>query len=66
MGAKVIGVKCVFKTKFNEKGEIDKFKARLIAKGYHQTHGVNFYEVFALVARWDIIRVIKRVGIYFS
>ena len=33
-GAKKIGVKWVFKTKFNEKDEVDKFKARLVAKGY--------------------------------
>lgn len=57
-GAKVIGVKWIFKTKFNKKGEIDKFKARLVAKGYYQKHGVDFYEVFAPVARWDTIRSI--------
>ncbi|CAA7040776.1 unnamed protein product [Microthlaspi erraticum] len=57
-GAKVIGVKWVFKTKFNERGDIDKFKARLVAKGYHQKHGVDFHEVFAPVARWDTIRSI--------
>ncbi|WZZ37877.1 hypothetical protein YC2023_034136 [Brassica napus] len=56
--AKVIGVKWVFKTKFNEKGEIEKFKARLVAKGYHQTQGVDFHEVFAPVARWDTIRTL--------
>lgn len=39
-GAKVIGVKWIFKTKFNEKGDVDKFKARLVAKGYHQREGV--------------------------
>ncbi|CAA7016056.1 unnamed protein product [Microthlaspi erraticum] len=58
LGAKVIGVKWVFKTKFNERGEIDKFKARLVAKGYHQKHGIDFHEVFAPVARWDTIRSI--------
>jgi len=57
-GAKVIGVKWIFKTKFNEKGDIDKFKARLVAKGFHQTHGIDFHEVFAPVARWDTIRLI--------
>jgi len=57
-GAKVIGVKWIFKTKLNEKGEVEKFKARLVAKGYHQEHGVDFYEVFAPVARWDTIRMI--------
>lgn len=57
-GAKVIGLKWIFKTKFNEKGEVDKFKARLVAKGYHQRPGVDFYEVFAPVAKWDTIRLI--------
>jgi len=32
--AKKTGVKMVFKTKLNEKWEVDKCKARLIAKGY--------------------------------
>lgn len=57
-GAKTVGVKWVYKTKLNEKGEVDKFKARLVAKGFHQTHGIDFYEVFAPVARWDTIRLI--------
>lgn len=56
--AKVIGVKWIFKTKYNEKGEVDKFKARLVAKGYHQRLGVDFHEVFAPVARWDTIRTL--------
>jgi len=33
-GVKKIRVKWVYKTKLNEKGEVDKFKARLVAKGY--------------------------------
>lgn len=57
-GAKIVGVKLVYKTKFNEKGEVDEFKARLVAKGFLQTHGIDFHEVFAPVARWDTIRVI--------
>lgn len=56
--AKIIGVKWVLKTKFNEKGEVNKFKTRLVVKGYHQRHGVNFHEVFAPVSRWDTIRLI--------
>lgn len=61
-GSKVIGVKWVFKTKLNEKGAVDKHKARLVAKGFHQTHGVDFYEVFAPVARWDTIRLLLSVA----
>lgn len=61
-GAKVIGVKWIFKTKLNEIGEIDKFKAKLVAKGYHQKHGVDFHKVFAPVARWDTIRLILAIA----
>ncbi|KAK2452968.1 putative mitochondrial protein [Trifolium repens] len=57
-GCKSIGVKWVYKTKYNEKGDIDKYKARLVAKGYTQRHGIDFNEVFAPVARWDTIRSI--------
>lgn len=49
-GQKAIGVKWIFKTKLNEKGEIDKHKARLVAKGYKQEYGVDYKEVFAPVA----------------
>lgn len=57
-GAKRIGVKWIFKTKYNEKGEVENHKARLVAKGYSQQWGVDFTEVFAPVARWDTIRTI--------
>jgi hypothetical protein len=53
-----IGVKWIYKTKLNEKGEVDKYKARLIAKGYAQQHGIDYTEVFAPVARWDTIRMV--------
>lgn len=57
-GGKVIGVKWVYKTKLNEHGDVDKYKARLVVKGYSQQYGVDYAEVFAPVARLDTIRVI--------
>ncbi|RDX88117.1 hypothetical protein CR513_30327, partial [Mucuna pruriens] len=56
-GAKTIEVKWIYKTKLNELGEVDKYKARLVAKGYSQQHGIDFSEVFAPVARMDILDV---------
>ena len=57
-GAKTVGVKWVYKTKLNEHGEIDKYKAHLVAKGYTQQYGVDYMEVFAPVARMDTIRLV--------
>lgn len=60
---KKIGVKWVFKTKLNEKGEIKKYKARVRAKGYAQKLGIDYNEVFAHVARWDTIRAILAIDV---
>ena len=57
-GVKIIGVKWVFKMKLNENGKVDKYKARLVVKGYSQPYGVDYVEVFAPVARLDTIRVV--------
>jgi len=47
-GMKLVGVKWIYKTKLNENGEIDKYKARLMVKGYAHQYGVDYTEVFAL------------------
>ena len=60
--AKTIGVKWVFKTKLNEDGQVDKYKARLVVKGYAQKEGIDYDEVFAPVARWDTIRIMLAVA----
>lgn len=54
-GQKSIGVKWVYKTKLKEKGDVQKYKARFVAKGYKQEFGIDYSEVFAPVARHDTI-----------
>lgn len=62
-GAKKIGVKWIYKTELNEQGEVSKHKARLVAKGYSQCKGIDYSEVYAPVARMDIMRMIIALGL---
>lgn len=41
-GKETIGLKWIFKIKYNEDDSIKKYKARFVAKGYSQLLGVDF------------------------
>jgi len=42
----------------NSDGSVNKYKARLVVKGYAQMFGVDFFETFTPVARMDTIRML--------
>ncbi|GJT56920.1 putative ribonuclease H-like domain-containing protein [Tanacetum coccineum] len=53
---RAIGTKWVFRNKKDERGIMIKNKARLVAQGYTQEEGIDYDEVFALVAKIEAIR----------
>jgi len=55
---KILTNRWVFKTKTNKNGEIEKYKARLVARGHTQELGIDYEEVFAPVARYEAIRTL--------
>nr|GFA00271.1 ribonuclease H-like domain, reverse transcriptase, RNA-dependent DNA polymerase [Tanacetum cinerariifolium] len=56
-GVRPIGTKWVLKNKKDERGIVIKNKARLVAQGHTHEEGIDYDEVFALVARIEAIRL---------
>nr|GEY65047.1 putative ribonuclease H-like domain-containing protein [Tanacetum cinerariifolium] len=56
-GKRAIGTKWVFRNKKDERDIVVRNKARLVAQGYTQEEGIDYEEVFALVARIEAIRL---------
>ena len=52
------GCKWVYRVKYNADGSILKYKAQLVAKGFHQTPGVDYEETFIPVIKAPTICVI--------
>jgi hypothetical protein len=54
----VVGTKWVFHNKQDEHEVVTRNKARLVAKCYSQVEGLDFDEIFALVARLESIHIL--------
>ena len=61
-GVNVVDSKWVFQLKKDAKGNIVKWKARLVARGFTQVQGVDYFETFAPVARLASIRFILAIA----
>ncbi|CAL1388160.1 unnamed protein product [Linum trigynum] len=56
-GCKVLGNKWVLKTKRKPDGAIERFRARLVVKGYRQRENIDFFDTYSPVSRITSIRV---------
>ncbi|XP_047342815.1 uncharacterized mitochondrial protein AtMg00820-like [Impatiens glandulifera] len=59
----LVGCKWVFKLKHKVDRSIDRHKAHLVAKGFHQQQGIDYEETFSLMEKPISIRVILSLAI---
>jgi hypothetical protein len=54
-GRKIVICRWVYRTKSATDGQISRYKAKLVAKGFQQMHGIDYDETFAPVVKMDSI-----------
>ena len=62
-GAKTIGCKWIFKRKLKLDGFIEKYKVRLVAKGFKQKKCLNYFDTFAPMTRISSISVLLALAL---
>ncbi|KAJ1530288.1 hypothetical protein ONE63_005209 [Megalurothrips usitatus] len=58
VGSNVVQCKWVFKIKCGSDGSAQRYKARLVARGFSQRQGIDYNETFAPVARHTTLRLL--------
>ncbi|CAL2244870.1 unnamed protein product [Prunus armeniaca] len=59
----LVGCKWVFRIKHHSDDFIERYKARLVANGFHQRSGINYIETFNPIIKPTIIRTILSLAI---
>ena len=59
---KAISSRWVYKLKPGSHGGPPRYKARLVARGFEQKDGIDFFDTFAPVVRWETIRILLAIA----
>jgi hypothetical protein len=64
--AKKVGCKWVYKTKYDSKRKIERFKVRLVAKGFTTRKGIDYTETFSPMSKKDSFRIVTALVAHYD
>ncbi|KAI0524876.1 hypothetical protein KFK09_004266 [Dendrobium nobile] len=59
----VLGCKWLFRTKYYSDGSIARYKDRLVAQGFNQEFGLDYFDTFSPIVKFPTIRILFTVSI---
>lgn len=62
-GSNIIYCKWVHRIKYKADGSLDKYKSRLVDKGFKQRYGIDYEDTFNLVVKMSTIRIILSIAV---
>ncbi len=62
----IVGSKWALRIKCKANGEIDKYKARLVARGFTQVQGVDYFETFSPTAKLSSLQTILSIATHYN
>ena len=60
--SKPLGYKWILKKKMKADGSIDKYKVRLVIKGYNKKEGLDYFDTYSPVTRISSIRMLIAIA----
>ena len=64
--ASIVGCKWVYRLKYKADGTIERYNARLVAKRYNQTYGIDYFEMFSPVVKPVTIKIVLTIVLSFK